>query len=73
MGGDWSSDQPRKLWTLPNADMAYEHYAKRSTMSDLVHLLLVEEAGRLTFASLPHRFLSLIGPKTERLPAGRLV
>jgi DNA transposition AAA+ family ATPase len=49
---DWLSEQARKPWKPPYADLAHEYHAKRNALGDPLHLLLVDEADRLSMDSL---------------------
>jgi DNA transposition AAA+ family ATPase len=46
------SKQPGKPWKPPYADLVHEYHAKRNALGDPLHLLLVDEADRLSMDSL---------------------
>jgi hypothetical protein len=52
VNGDWFNEHPRKPWKPPYADLAHEYHAKRNALGDPLHLLLVDEADRLSMGSL---------------------
>ena len=52
MNGDWLSDRMPQRWTPHFADLAHEYTARHQALGDPVQLLLVDEADRLSTASL---------------------